>query len=109
MSTVVKMRTFPIASEILSTLATRASTTSLSLPRNTLSYAVFKMIGTLVCFLAGLYIATQMYSGALYLFDSQLPKAFGVVYAAAYLFQLFVGYLEHRDEQRWKEAARAKQ
>lgn len=109
MSSVVKMRTFPIASEILSTLATRASTTSLSLPRNTVSYALFEMLGTLVCFLAGLYIATQMYSGAMLLLDSQLPRAFGVVYAAAYLFQLFVGYLEHRDEARWREAARREQ
>lgn len=47
-----------------------------------------------------------MYSGALFLLDAQLPRAFGRVFAAAYVFQLGVGYLEHREERRWREEKR---
>lgn len=104
-----QIRPFPITSSVLSTLATRATKSPLSIPRPTTPAAPLGMLTPLVyvaCFVAGLYIATQMYSGALFLLDAQLPRAFGCVFAAAYVFQLGVGYLEHREERRWREERR---
>ncbi|KAF1976618.1 hypothetical protein BU23DRAFT_565766 [Bimuria novae-zelandiae CBS 107.79] len=106
MTAVVKMSAFPIASEILNSLPTRASRTSLSIPRATKSSAPWEMIGILVSFVAGLYVAVQIYGGALCLLDSQLPKAFSFWFCAAYLFQMFVGYLEHKEEQTWRETTK---
>ncbi|KAJ4354111.1 uncharacterized protein N0V89_005844 [Didymosphaeria variabile] len=110
MTTVLNMRAFPVASELFSSLSTRpGSKTSLPIPRSTKSSALLEMLGILVCFIAGLYIAIRLYDCAFGLLDAQLPKAFTACFAAAYMFQLFVGWLEIRAEQRWTEMMRKEQ
>lgn len=47
-----------------------------------------------------------MYGFALGMVDTQLPRAFAVCFCAAYAFQLYVGWLEIREEGRWRERAR---
>ena len=99
MATVVKMSAFPVASELF-------SKKSLWIPLSARDSPLFEMLSIALCFLGGLYIAIQMYSNALSQLDTQLPRAFAFLFCAAYLFQLFIGYLEHKEEQRWREATR---
>ncbi|KAL5389446.1 hypothetical protein DPSP01_002346 [Paraphaeosphaeria sporulosa] len=121
MTTILKMRAFPVASELFSpltsplTTSTRsgASKTSLplSLPRSTkssASTALPEMLSIFVCFALGLYIATQMYGFALGVVDKDLPRAFAVCFCVAYVFQLYVGWLEVREERRWRDQERAR-
>jgi hypothetical protein len=115
MSSILNMRAFPVASELFSPLSIRPgskSKPSLAIPRSTKSSAtgaLAEMLVILVCFALGLYIATQMYGFALGMIDAQLPRAFAVCFCAAYAFQLFVGWLEVRDERRWSEKMRERE
>ncbi|KAF9729218.1 hypothetical protein PMIN03_000348 [Paraphaeosphaeria minitans] len=115
MTTVLNMRAFPVASELFSplTISTRpgALKTSLplSLPRSTkscASTALLEMLGIFVCFALGLYIAMQMYAFALGVVDKDLPRAFAVCFCVAYALQLYVGWLEVREEGKWREQER---